>query len=392
MMQREWLWALSAAVVGALLWLARRRRSRSAVSEPSWEARLEEQVQRLGERESELEQQMERLSRHEDALERQVSALALQEGHLEEQVQGIGEREKSMQLTIDDLGRRESQLEGEVAALRGRESELKTHVEQLEAKASRLEAKESQLEENVRRLQDERDTAADQAEGMSAELASLRERLDAEHRRAQEEVARRLVAEQNLEAQTDELRLRLAARGRSEPAADSALPHAVETFSDLIDIAREHLECIELPNSAEQELDALDAAMEAKVWVQDAWLGLRALDEYAQNAEEFAGGFWEWCEHGEAENRWPATPKKLAMSESRTVMESRDLRLQREFEISTEVKAVGRVVMEAHLKVAEGGGQNIPRIYFHDDAKGSTGKVHIGFIGPHRLVPTKNSS
>ena len=88
MMQREWLWALSAAVVGVLLWLARRRRSRSAVSEPSWEARLEEQVQRLGERESELEQQVERLSRHEDALERQVSALALQEGHLEEQVQG----------------------------------------------------------------------------------------------------------------------------------------------------------------------------------------------------------------------------------------------------------------------------------------------------------------
>ena len=48
--------------------------------------------------------------------------------------------------------------------------------------------------------------------------------------------------------------------------------------------------------------------------------------------------------------------------------------------------------MHAHLKVAEGGGQNIPRIYFYDDAKGGTGKVHIGFIGPHRLVPNKHTS
>lgn len=48
--------------------------------------------------------------------------------------------------------------------------------------------------------------------------------------------------------------------------------------------------------------------------------------------------------------------------------------------------------MFAHLKVSEGGGQNIPRIYFHDDTKGVTGKVHIGFFGPHRFVPNKSTN
>jgi hypothetical protein len=43
--------------------------------------------------------------------------------------------------------------------------------------------------------------------------------------------------------------------------------------------------------------------------------------------------------------------------------------------------------MLAHIKSIQGGGMQIPRIYFHDDTKGKTGKVHIGFIGPHDLVP-----
>jgi hypothetical protein len=48
--------------------------------------------------------------------------------------------------------------------------------------------------------------------------------------------------------------------------------------------------------------------------------------------------------------------------------------------------------MVAHLKVAEGGGAQIPRIYFLDDTKGVTGKVHIGFFGPHRFVPNAGAN
>ena len=47
--------------------------------------------------------------------------------------------------------------------------------------------------------------------------------------------------------------------------------------------------------------------------------------------------------------------------------------------------------MEAHLKPVQGGGMQIPRIYFYDDTKGRTGKVHVGFIGPHDRMPNLSS-
>ena len=43
--------------------------------------------------------------------------------------------------------------------------------------------------------------------------------------------------------------------------------------------------------------------------------------------------------------------------------------------------------MLAHLKIAEGGGPQAPRVYFLDDADGVTGKIHIGYSDPHKHVP-----
>ena len=31
------------------------------------------------------------------------------------------------------------------------------------------------------------------------------------------------------------------------------------------------------------------------------------------------------------------------------------------------------------------------RIYFYDDTHGNTGKIHVGFIGPHYLMPNTKS-
>lgn len=38
--------------------------------------------------------------------------------------------------------------------------------------------------------------------------------------------------------------------------------------------------------------------------------------------------------------------------------------------------------MQAHLKIASKGSIS-PRIYFLDDVKGVTGKLIVGYIGPH---------
>jgi hypothetical protein len=48
--------------------------------------------------------------------------------------------------------------------------------------------------------------------------------------------------------------------------------------------------------------------------------------------------------------------------------------------------------MPAHLKIAEGGGMLAPRLYFHDDTRGPTGKVHVGYIGPHEHMPNAGTN
>jgi hypothetical protein len=44
--------------------------------------------------------------------------------------------------------------------------------------------------------------------------------------------------------------------------------------------------------------------------------------------------------------------------------------------------------MVAHAKIQARGSGHIPRVFFYDDTRGETQKIHIGFIGPHYLVPT----
>ena len=369
-MQREWLWALSAAVAGVLLWLARRRRSRSAVSEPSWEARLEEQVQRLGERESDLEQQVERLSRHEDALERQVSALALQEGHLEEQVQGIGEREKSMQLTIDDLGRRESRLEGEVAALRGRESELEGEIAQLQGRESELETVVEDLRERESRL--ESDVREASAEWLQADERVKRYEADLQRERS-------LI--EHLQQRVSVLEAR-----ESRPDVHWSSVLSPSSFSELPKKTRRYMLQLAIPEGAMQQAELLDSDSARDAWLRSAWRGLGALNEYAATEHDCAGSFWKWCKESDSPHGW--LPERLAMRETDITMKLHGEK--RIFPVDEQVNPSGRIEMQAHLKVDTIGNQSIPRIHFHDDTQGTTGRVHIGFIGPHSLTPTSN--
>jgi len=75
------------------------------------------------------------------------------------------------------------------------------------------------------------------------------------------------------------------------------------------------------------------------------------------------------------------------MVESETVRGSSKLYAARVFGLSEQANPSGRMYMESHLKISEGGGDLAPRIYFLDDTEGATGLVHIGSVGPHHLVP-----
>ncbi|HUQ59699.1 hypothetical protein [Lentzea sp.] len=144
---------------------------------------------------------------------------------------------------------------------------------------------------------------------------------------------------------------------------------------------------LSLPDEACVDLDDLDAAVEAKAWGQTAWRAFLALHAYGEtlSGSESPADFWTWCIKSGHPHVWTATPKKLAMSESETVMNNPKLAAKRVFPVDLVVKQSGRIEMQAHIKIAEGGGSRAPRIYFLPSRE--YGKVFVGYFGPHKNVP-----
>jgi hypothetical protein len=212
-----------------------------------------------------------------------------------------------------------------------------------------------------------------------------------ERREVEKELSRALGHLQRLARSLEKQGLSDVYWGARDAAADD-LPEDVQDVSEAVLAARTYLtDWLEIPDEAEQELDGIDAAPNAYAWGNTTLRGLRALAEYVKARRAgFDGGFWEWCDRGEP-GAWPASTKKLAMRESETVANNSRFVKARQFRIDPRVSPDGYQYMESHLKISEGGGDLAPRVYFHDDTAGQTGKVHIGFVGPHYLVPNTRS-
>lgn len=181
--------------------------------------------------------------------------------------------------------------------------------------------------------------------------------------------------------------------GTQHPTGDS-IPDEVQDASEAVLAAQVYLsDWLVLPNTAVRDLASIDSAPEAYNWGNKIWRGLRALAAYAEDRDGGwdRGGFWEWCASGPLLG-WPATSKKLSMTESETVRNSDKLSRSRVFRIDTNVHESGEMLMLAHLKISEGGGNLAPRVYFYDDSAGATKKLHVGLIGPHYLVPNKSTN
>lgn len=174
----------------------------------------------------------------------------------------------------------------------------------------------------------------------------------------------------------------------------ASIPDSVQYTSEAAMAAQAYLsEWLSLPDTAIRELEDVDSTPEAYNWGNKTWRGLRALAAYAEDRAGGwdKGGFWEWCASGPLLG-WPATTKKLSMTESETVQNSDKLSRARIFKVDRTVHSSGELMMLAHLKISEGGGNLAPRVYFHDDTGGSTKKIHVGLVGPHYLVPNKSTN
>jgi hypothetical protein len=175
-----------------------------------------------------------------------------------------------------------------------------------------------------------------------------------------------------------------APEGAEAATGTTDLAIRVGSIAEAIAEARKRLSGVVIPSGVEHDIEDLDSTVTAQSWGESTWIGLRALHVYAEAG--FDGNFKSWCMDSGHPWAWPATDKKISMTESQSVQQSSRLRNQRLLPVAREVCSDAKVVMLAHLKIAEGGGPLAPRVYFHDDTRGPTGRVHIGFIGPHKYM------
>ncbi len=232
------------------------------------------------------------------------------------------------------------------------------------------------------------------------ELDAQREQYDRELEAARDEQSALQVELSAATGHLARLKDELIARGLvdvlwgTQHEDRTSIPDQVQDISEAALAAQTYLgKWLALPDSAIRELADLDSSPNGFAWGNTTWRGLRALAAYAEDRAGGwdAGGFWEWCASGPVLG-WPATSKKLSMTEGETVQNSTKLARARIFDVDTRVDTSGKISMLAHLKISEGGGPLAPRVYFHDDTNGQTGMVHIGLVGPHYLVPNKSTN
>ncbi|WP_030172372.1 hypothetical protein [Spirillospora albida] len=252
---------------------------------------------------------------------------------------------------------------------------------------------------------------APESEARPEDVEKLRENLEAalelvaEAEKTEEKLARRndeliaLSAEfdavnqraEFLRDQVKTLRRLLVRAGR---AADAHAPadertRLPATFAEALDRLEKELPRVVFTGDLDHPLE-LDERPSASSWAQTAWQAMRAMNDYAEAsaAGSFAGGFPAWCKNPPT-GAHAISAGKVAPDESETVKNDRKMRRARLLPVPEAVDASGKVFMGAHVRLGGGGGMSAPRMHYADDVKG-TGKIYVGYLGPHLPVKSTN--
>ncbi|MFC4900844.1 hypothetical protein ACFQVD_41420 [Streptosporangium amethystogenes subsp. fukuiense] len=206
-----------------------------------------------------------------------------------------------------------------------------------------------------------------------------------EHRLLNEEYAEAVTSARKLAERVRWLERRLAEAG--QPVYGVTEDDPVFEPGGLVEVlaeARESLRHIGVGDTygAAARLD-LEHHIQCRTWAAKAWDALRALDDFAgaRSGGRFAGGFYDWCA-GDSPGRRTIPTGMLSMRESKSVVTRAKFSAPRRFAVPPEVHPSGRILMESHIKLRPVG-YPAPRMYFHDDSAGSTGRIWIGYLGDH---------
>lgn len=278
----------------------------------------------------------------------------------------------------DDAGQRNrDERQAALATVRssGELAVLRKHIEELTAL---LAVADEELQELTRT-----------AEFSARTVASLEEQLHAAAEQSEEDMETALRALDDAErarAEANILRARLRNAGRyKDTIVAEPPPGAPDSFEELWDRLTEFKGI--LVTADRNQAIGLDESDRARAWAAKAWSALRALDSYAQMSREgFTGGFREHCRSSRpGAGMWPS--KQFSVTEGQTTKNRWGT--ERVFPVPAKVDPSKRAEMLAHLKL-EHKGSTSPRIHILDDTKGATGRMIVGYIGPH-LTNTKTN-
>ena len=155
---------------------------------------------------------------------------------------------------------------------------------------------------------------------------------------------------------------------------------------DALMAARELLPYLVI-SPTEDHCQTLDSQQRRGIWAKKIWLALRALNDYCRAKSEgrFSGDIAMYRANPPAD----AIPllSEYSAFESESTSNQQHLRSIRTFPVPTSIDPAGKVYMQQHVKVDQGG-QSAPRIHLYDDSGGATQRIYIGYIGPHLATST----
>lgn len=223
------------------------------------------------------------------------------------------------------------------------------------------------------------------------EAEQIAEEAVNESKRLQEDLEFQALADADNESSLQQLQGRvrwlkslLAEQGRHVHGESTPHEDAVEIsgFEDVLTSATSRLAHVMLDGVDDGAL-ALDQYAQAESWARRAWRSLLALDEYARaRAVGWPGDFRAWCVEPADSSATVIPVRWVALRENDSVNDNPKFRAARTFPVPPEVDEDCSIYMPAHIKIIEGG-RPAPRLHFHDDTSGATGKIYVGHLGPH---------
>lgn len=187
---------------------------------------------------------------------------------------------------------------------------------------------------------------------------------------------------EDLAAEVGWLRRQLAqAPGRSYGEQAPERPKGPKSWRELTDLADSLLSHVRL-GDIWGPLEKLAGHKSEDSWIRRTWDALETLEAYAEAKKEHGP---DVLPHFRSYLDWPGAtalvPKTMySSSDSSLERGGTDHRVRRTRLFK--VEGLGEVFMGAHFRVG-GVRPRAPRMHIYDDTSGTTGLIHVGYLGPH---------